>query len=95
MDQEIIPKCKSIIKRSATLDNQKQVEQDQNQQQHKDLHVKFGEMHVDMILKEEIPQIEVDNQHSIQKPKLLENLSEAELIKLALKNPEILKEDEQ
>ncbi|CAD8117258.1 unnamed protein product [Paramecium sonneborni] len=85
MDQEIRPKCKSIIKRQSTLDNQNQVEQEQNQQQHKDLHVKFGEMHVDMILKDDQYQNEVDNQDRIQKPKEFENLSEAELIKLALK----------
>ncbi|CAD8190746.1 unnamed protein product [Paramecium pentaurelia] len=95
MDQEIRPKCKSIIKRQSTLDNENQIEQGQHQSQNKDQHVKFGEMHVDMILKEDQYQIQEDKQNSIQKPKQYKNLSEAELIKLALKKPEVLEEDEQ
>ncbi|CAD8166544.1 unnamed protein product [Paramecium pentaurelia] len=101
MDQEIRHTHQSILKRQSTFDNPNYMEEKEKQhQQHQnniqeDLHV-----HIDSSVKIiTIPEVQdtqiIQEQNEIHFPKKVNNLSEAELIKLALKKPQIWEEDEQ
>ncbi|CAD8112622.1 unnamed protein product [Paramecium sonneborni] len=101
MDQEIRPKRQSILKRQSTFDKPNYMEEKEKQhQQHQnniqdDLHVQINSS-VKIITIPEVHEVQaVQQQDEMHFPKKVNNLSEAELIKLALKKPQIWEEDEQ
>ncbi|CAD8202821.1 unnamed protein product [Paramecium octaurelia] len=101
MDQEIRPTRQSILKRQSTFDNPNYMEEKEKQhQQHQnnlqeDLHVQI-DTSVKIITIPEVNDAQVlKQQDEIHFPQKVNNLCEAELIKMALKKSQIWEEDEQ